>query len=87
MSCDYTSSLNSKLPSLCLQWMRHCHLQVATDTMALLIAALSVFSGRQTPIMAILLMLLIEVCTFEGMAYVLMYIVGNRRIGMPLPSL
>ena len=36
-------------------------MQVVTDTFALLIAALSVFADRQTPIMAILLMLLIEV--------------------------
>ncbi len=36
-------------------------LQVVTDTLALLVAALSAFKDRQTPIMAILLMLLIEV--------------------------
>ena len=41
--------------------MTHGLLQVVTDTLALLVAALSAFKDRQIPIMAILLMLLIEV--------------------------
>ena len=44
-----------------LQRMTHGLLQVVTDTLALLVAALSAFKDRQIPIMAILLMLLIEV--------------------------
>ena len=55
------SEFKGSLICVPLQRMTQVLLQAVTDTLALLVAALSVFAGKQTPIMAILLMLLIEV--------------------------
>ena len=40
-------------------------MQVVSDTLALLIAALALLPDRQLPVMSVLLMLLIEVCNLH----------------------
>ena len=79
-----------------LQRMTHGLLQVVTDTIGLLVAALSAFKDRQIPIMAILLMLLIEVhapdlhlgaMCVPDQVYIKDCIAPSQHVNLPIKSL